>query len=99
MKKIVLLMAMVFTVSLMVAQSPCCKNKAKGVSCTHSAQAVDATKTTDGNKVMPGCCKAKAGQGLSCCKNKQMTEASTCASKKWWQVWKKGCDKPCCVKG
>ena len=90
---------MVFTVSLMVAQSPCCKNKAKGVSCTHSAQAVDATKTTDGNKVMPGCCKAKAGQGLSCCKNKQMTEASTCASKKWWQVWKKGCDKPCCVKG
>ena len=99
MKKIVLLIAMVFTVSLMVAQSPCCKNKAKGVSCTHSAQAVDATKTTDGNKVMPGCCKAKAGQGLSCCKNKQMTEASTCASKKWWQVWKKGCDKPCCAKG
>ena len=99
MKKIIVLMTLVFSLSLVFAQSPCCKNKAKGVSCTHSAQAVDATKTTDGNKVMPGCCKAKAGQGLSCCKNKQMTEASTCASKKWWQVWKKGCDKPCCAKG
>ena len=66
MKKIVLLIAMVFTLSLVFAQSPCCKNKAKGVSCTHSAQAVDATKITDGNKVISACCKAKAEQGLSC---------------------------------
>jgi len=99
MKKIVLLIAMVFTVSLMVAQSPCCKNKAKGVSCTHSAQAVDATKTADVNKVLPACCKAKAEQGLSCCKNKQTNATPSCSSKKWWQVWKKGCDKPCCAKG
>ena len=99
MKKIVLLIAMAFTVSLMVAQSPCCKNKAKGVSCTHSAQAVDATKITDGNKVISACCKAKADQGLSCCKNKQTAATSSCSSKKWWQVWKKGCAKSCCAKG
>ena len=90
---------MVFTVSLIVAQSPCCKNKEKGVSCTHSAQAVDATKIIDGNKVMPACCKTKAEQGLSCCKNKQTTAAPSCSSKKWWQIWKKGCNKPCCGKG
>ena len=98
MKKIMLLIAMAFTVSLMVAQSPCCKNKAKGVSCTHSAQAVDATKTADGNKVLPACCKAKAKQGLSCCKNKQTSSPSSCSPKQWWQFWKKGCDKPCCAK-
>ncbi len=99
MKKIVLLIAMAFTVSLMVAQSPCCKNKAKGESCTHSAQAVDATKTADVNKVLPACCKAKAEQGLSCCQNKvQNSDSPSCSSKQWWQVWKKGCDKPCCKK-
>ena len=74
---------MAFTVSLMVAQSPCCKNKAKGVSCTHSAQAVDATKITDGNKVISACCKGKAEQGLSCCKNKQTAATSNCSSKKY----------------
>ena len=31
---------MAFTVSVVVAQSPCCKNKAKGVSCKNSAQVV-----------------------------------------------------------
>jgi hypothetical protein len=99
MKKIVLLIAMAFTVSLMVAQSPCCNNKAKGVSCTHSTQEFDATKTVDGNKVLAACCKGKAEQGLSCCKNKQTAVAPSCSSKKWWQVWKKGCDKPYCAKG
>ena len=90
---------MAFTVSLMVAQSPCCENKVKGVSCTHSAQAVDATKTADDNKVLPACCKAKAEQGLSCCQNKvQNSDSPSCSSKKWWQVWKKGSDKPCCKK-
>ena len=98
MKKIILLMTLVFSLSLVFAQSPCCKNKAEGVSCTHSAQAVDTTKIIDGNKVMPACCKAKAEQGLSCCKNKQTSDASSCSSKQWWQVWKKGCDKPCCKK-
>ncbi len=99
MKKIVLLIAMAFTVSLMTAQSPCCKNKAKGVSCTHSVQAVDVTKIADGSKVLSACCKAKAEQGLSCCKNKQTTGAPSCSSKKWWQVWKKDCNKLCCAKG
>ena len=98
MKKIVLLIAMAFTVSLIVAQSPCCKNKAKGVSCKNSAQAVDANKTVDGSEVLPACCKAKAEQGISCCKNKQTNSESSCSSKKWWQIWKKGCKKPCCKK-
>ena len=82
MKKIVLLIAMGLTLSLMVAQSPCCKNKVKGASCTHSAQAVDVKETAADNKVLPACCKnkteckSKAAEGLGCCKNKQANEAS-----------------------
>ena len=99
MKKIVLLITMAFTVSLMVAQSPCCKNKAKGVSCKNSAQVADASKIVDGNETLPACCKGKAKQGLSCCQNKvQNSDSPSCSSKQWWQVWKKGCDKPCCKK-
>ena len=98
MKKIIVLMTLVFSLSLVFAQSPCCKNKAKGVSCKNSAQVADASKIVDGNKVMPACCKAKAEKGLSCCKNKQTATTQSCSSKKWWQVWKKGCDKPCCKK-
>jgi len=99
MKKIILLMTLVFSLSLVFAQSPCCKNKAKGVSCKNSAQVADASKIVDGNETLSACCKAKAEQGLSCCQNKvQNSDASSCSSKQWWQVWKKGCDKPCCKK-
>jgi len=99
MKKIVLLIAMVFSVSLVIAQSPCCKNKAKGIACKNSVQEVDVNKTSDGSEISSACCKTKAEQGLSCCKNKGTAAVSSCTSKKWWQVWKKGCDKPCCAKG
>lgn len=99
MKKIILLMTLVFSLSLVFAQSPCCKNKAKGVSCKNSAQVADASKIVDGNETLPARCKAKSEQGLSCCKNKQAADAPSCSSKQWWKVWKKGCDKPCCVKG
>ena len=99
MKKIILLMTLVFSLSLVFAQSPCCKNKAKGVSCKNSAQVADASKIVDGNETLPACCKGKAKQGLSCCQNKvQNSDSPSCSSKKWWQVWKKGCDKPCCKK-
>ena len=91
-------MTLVFSLSLVFAQSPCCKNKAKGVSCKNSAQVADASKIVDGNETLPACCKGKAEQGLGCCKNKQTSDASSCSSKQWWQVWKKGCDKPCCKK-
>jgi len=96
MKKIALLIWMTLTVSLIFAQSPCCKNKAKGASCSRSAQAADttqtteATQTTDANKVLPACCKSKSEQGVSCSKNKQGTPVETYSSKKWWQIWKKG---------
>jgi hypothetical protein len=99
MKKIILLMTLVFSLSLVFAQSPCCKNKAKGVSCKNSAQVADASKIVDGNETLPACCKGKAKQGLSCCQNKvQNSDSPSCSSKQWWQVWKKGCDKPCCKK-
>ena len=98
MKKITLLIVMAFTVSLIIAQSPCCKNKAKGVSCKNSAKVVDVNKTVEGGEVLPACCKAKADKGLSCCKNKQLSDAPSCSTKKWWQVWKKSCNKPCCDK-
>ena len=98
MKKIILLMTLVFSLSLVFAQSPCCKNKAKGVSCKNSAQVADASKIVDGNETLSACCKAKSEQGLSCCKNKQAADAPSCSSKQWWKVWKKGCDKPCCKK-
>ena len=88
MKKIVLLIVMAFTVSLIVAQSPCCKNKAKGASCKNSPQSVDANKIVDGSEVLPACCKSKAEQGLSCSKKEQATSALSCSSKKWWQIWK-----------
>ncbi|MBT5078889.1 MAG: hypothetical protein HOM61_08270 [Candidatus Marinimicrobia bacterium] len=99
MKKIVLFIAMAFTVSLIVAQSPCCKNKVAGTKCSKTAQVENGDKLADGSEVISACCKSKAEQGLSCCKNKQSTDASSCSSKKWWQLWKKGCDKPCCDKG
>ena len=99
MKKIILLMTLVFSLSLVFAQSPCCKNKAKGVSCKNSAQVADASKIVDENETLPACCKGKSEQGLSCCQNKvQNSDSSSCSSKQWWQVWKKGCDKPCCKK-
>ena len=98
MKNRTFLLMMIFTVSLMVAQSPCCKDKGKGVSCTRTAQAVDATQTADANKVLPACCKSKGEQGVSCSKKSQVITAETCSSKKWWQVWKNACDKPCCDK-
>ena len=99
MKKIIVLMTLVFSLSLVFAQSPCCKNKAKGVSCKNSAQVADASKIVDGNETLPACCKGKAKQGLSCCQNKvQNSDSPSCSSKQWWQVWKKGCDKPCCKK-
>jgi len=98
MKKIILLMTLVFSLSLVFAQSPCCKNKAKGAKCSRTAQVENGNKVTDGSEVLSACCKAKAEQGLSCCKNKQTSDASSCSSKQWWQVWKKGCDKPCCKK-
>ncbi len=98
MKKIVLLIAMAFTVSLIVAQSPCSKNKAPGTKCSRTAQVENGSKVADGSEVLSACCKAIAEQGLSCCKNKQTSDASSCSSKQWWQVWKKGCDKPCCKK-
>jgi len=99
MKKIILLMTLVFSLSLVFAQSPCCKNKAKGVSCKNSAQVADASKIVDGNETLPACCKGKAKQGLSCCQNKvQNSDSPSCSSKQWWQVWKKGSDKPCCKK-
>ena len=92
-------MTLVFSLSLVFAQSPCCKNKAKGVSCKNSAQVADANKIVDGNETLPACCKGKAKQGLSCCQNKvQNSDSPSCSSKQWWQVWKKGCDKPCCKK-
>ena len=92
-------MTLVFSLSLVFAQSPCCKNKAKGVSCKNSAQVADASKIVDGNETLPACCKGKAKQGLSCCQNKvQNSDSPSCSSKQWWQVWKKGCDKPCCKK-
>ena len=88
MKKIVLLIVMAFTVSLIVAQSPCCKNKAPGTKCSKIVQVENGNEIADGTV------------GLSaCCKNKQVTDVSSCSSKKWWQVWKKGCDKSCCAKG
>ena len=90
MKKIALFMSMTLTVSLMFSQSPCCKNKAKGASCSRSAQATEATQITDANKVLPACCKSKSEQGVSCSKNKQGTPVETYSSKKWWQIWKKG---------
>ena len=100
MKKIVLLIVMGFTVSLIVAQSPCCKNKAPGTKCSKIAQVENENKVADGSVGLSTCCKAKSEQGLSCCKNKQVADdASSCSSKQWWQVWKKGCDKPCCAKG
>jgi len=99
MKKIVLLIAMVFMVSLIVAQSPCCKNKVLGTKCSRTAQVENDNRVADKSGVLPACCKAKAEQGLSCCKNKQATDAPSCSSKQWWQVWKKGCDKPCCARG
>ena len=110
MKKIILLMTLVFSLSLVFAQSPCCKNKAKGVSCKNSAQVADANKIVDGNEALPACCKGKAKQGLSCCQNKvQNSDSPSCSSKQWWQVWKKDCNgliglhfsnhKPCCAKG
>jgi len=95
MKKIALLISMTLTFSIMFAQSPCCKNKAKGTSCSRSAQALDATQTTDAtqitdaNKVLPACCKSKSGQGVSCSKNNQETSVESYSSKKWWQIWKK----------
>ena len=104
MKKIILLITLVFSLSLVFGQSPCCKNKAKGVSCKNSAQVADASKIVDGNEILPACCKGKAEQGLSCCKNKakgvscKNSDSPSCSSKEWWQVWKKGCDKPCCKK-
>jgi len=90
MKKIALLIWMTLTVSLIFAQSPCCKNKAKGASCSRSAQATEATQITDANKVLPACCKSKSEQGVSCSKNKQGTPVETYSSKKWWQIWEKG---------
>ena len=87
MKKITLLLTIIFATGLMFAQAPCCKNKASGASCTHTA----ITKTADVEKAMPACCKAKSAKGLSCCKNKQGNTAASCTSKKWWQVWKKSC--------
>ncbi len=90
---------MAFMVSVVVAQSPCCKNKAKGVSCKNSAQVADATKTADGSEILSACCKAKADKGLSCCKNNQSADSPSCSTKKWWQVWKKDCDKSGCDKG
>ena len=88
MKKIVLLIVMAFTVSLIVAQSPCCKNKALETKCSKIVQVENGNEIADGSV------------GLSaCCKNKQVTDVSSCSSKQWWQVWKKGCDKPCCAKG
>ena len=98
MKKIIVLMTLVFSLSLVFAQSPCCKNKALGTKCSRTAQVENGNKVTDGSEVSSACCKAKAKQGLSCCKNKQTSDASSCSSKQWWQVWKKGSDKPCCKK-
>jgi len=95
MKKVVLLLTIVGMSTVLVAQSPCCKNKAAGTKCAKTAQVVDA----DGNEQLPACCKAKAEQGISCSKNKQSSDAPSCSQKKWWQVWKKGCEKPCCGKG
>ena len=89
MKKIALLISITLTFSIMFAQSPCCKNKAKGASCSRSAQAVDATQITDANKVLPACCKSKSGQGASCSKDKLETSVESYSSKKWWQIWKK----------
>ena len=96
MKKTALLILMTLTVSLIFAQSPCCKNKGEGVSCTRSVQAVDvsqkndAPQTVDANKALPACCKSKSEQGVSCSNNKKGAAVESYSSKKWWQIWKKG---------
>lgn len=86
---------MAFMVSLVIAQSPCCKNKAKGASCKNTAKILDANKTVDGSESLPACCKAKANKGVSCSKNQQSPDVQSCSTKQWWQFWKKSCDKPC----
>lgn len=96
MKKIALLISMTLTVSLMFSQSPCCKNKGEGFSCTRSAQAVDVSQKTDApqvadaNKALPACCKSKSKQGVSCSNKEQGAATESYSSKKWWQIWKKG---------
>ncbi len=97
MKKVVLLLTMVGMSAVLVAQSPCCKNKAPGTKCAKTEQIANA----DGNEQLPACCKAKAEQGISCCKNKQSADGPSCSKsqKKWWQFWKKDCNKTGCSKG
>ena len=84
--------------SLVIAQSPCCKNKAKGVSCKNSVKVLDTNKAVDGSEPLPACCKAKADKGISCCRNQQSADVQSCSTKQWWQFWKKSCDSPCCDK-
>jgi hypothetical protein len=88
MRKVVLLLTMVGLSTVLVA-SPCSKNKAPGTKCAKTEQVANA----DGNGQLPACCKAKAEQGISCCKNKQSADGPSCSQKKWWQFWKKDCNK------
>ena len=96
MKNIVLLISILFSLNVLVGQSACCKNKAKGVSCARSVEAVVDSENNPAEIVKSSCCKNKSNQGVSCSKNKENSINTTCSTKKWWQIWKKGCSKPCC---
>ena len=95
MKKIIMLLSILAMSTVLVGQSPCCKNKAPGTKCAKTAQVIDGEETQQ----MPACCKGKVDKGSSCSKKKQTEDfIMGCSQKKWWQFWKNGCAKSCCDK-
>ena len=109
MKKILLLITLTISISLVFSQGkPCCKNKSgKGKhSCKINPAQIDtksnSNEITDGSLVVKNAglqCKSKAGcKGCKCSKSTlpaaNQKKCDSCTNVKWWQFWVK--KKGCC---